>query len=117
MKSSVAAKPPPLTRDATPTGAFVDCVRGFNRFYTRQLGLLDRGLLGSEFTLTEARVLYELAHHEGCTATQIADELAIDLGYLSRVMAKFERRRYLKRTRSPTDARQSRIHLTEKGRS
>ena len=95
----------------------VDHVRVFNRFYTRQLGLLDRGLLGSEFTLTEARVLYELAHHEGCTATQIADELAMDLGYLSRLMAKFERRRYLKRTRSPTDARQSRIHLTEKGRS
>ena len=118
MKSSVAlGQAPPFTRDKTPTTAFVDDVRGFNRFYTRQLGLLDRGLLGSEFTLTEARVLYELAHHEGCTATQIADELAMDLGYLSRLMAKFERRRYLKRTRSPTDARQSRIHLTDKGRS
>jgi len=110
MKSSVAlGQAPPFTRDKTPTTAFVDDVRGFNRFYTRQLGLLDRGLLGSEFTLTEARVLYELAHHEGCTATQIADELAMDLGYLSRLMAKFERMRYLKR--------QSRISLTEKGRS
>lgn len=118
MNSSVApAQAPPFTRKKTPTVAFVDRVRVFNRFYTRQLGLLDRGLLGSEFTLTEARVLYELAHHDGCTATQIADELAMDLGYLSRLMAKFERRRYLKRTRSATDARQSRIHLTGKGRS
>ena len=100
-----------------PRVEFVDQVRGFNRFYTRHLGLLDRGLLGSEFTLTEARILYELAHHDGSTATQIAEELAMDLGYFSRLMAKFERRRYLKRTRSSTDGRQSRIHLTEKGHS
>jgi DNA-binding MarR family transcriptional regulator/GNAT superfamily N-acetyltransferase len=118
MRSSVALSPAsPFKRDKTPTIEFVDDVRGFNRFYTRQLGLLDRGLLGSEFTLTEARVLYELAHHDDRTATQIADELAMDLGYLSRLMAKFERRRYLTRTRSPTDARQNRIQLTEKGRS
>jgi len=118
MKSSAArSQAPPPTVERTPAVEFVDDVRGFNRFYTRQLGLLDRGLLGSKFTLTEARVLYELAHQDGSTATQIADELAMDLGYLSRLMAKFERMRYLKRTRSQTDARQSRIHLTDKGRS
>jgi DNA-binding MarR family transcriptional regulator/GNAT superfamily N-acetyltransferase len=94
----------------------IDIIRGFNRFYTRQLGLLDHGLLGSEFTLTEARVLYELAHRDESTATQIADELGLDLGYLSRLLTKFERRRYLRRTRSPLDGRQSRLQLTAKGR-
>jgi DNA-binding MarR family transcriptional regulator/N-acetylglutamate synthase-like GNAT family acetyltransferase len=101
---------------AHSAGKAVDLIRGFNRLYTRQLGLLDRGLLGSEFTLTEARVLYELTNHE-TTATAIARELAIDLGYLSRLLKKFERRRYVKRTRSPVDARQSRLQLTEKGRT
>jgi DNA-binding MarR family transcriptional regulator/N-acetylglutamate synthase-like GNAT family acetyltransferase len=100
-----------------PASEAIDIVRDFNRFYTRQLGLLDRGLLGSEFTLTEARVLYELANRDDITATEIARELGIDLGYLSRLLAKFERRRYIKRTRSPVDARQSSLHLTSKGRA
>ena len=95
----------------------IDVIRSFNRRYTRQLGLLDRGLLGSEFTLTEARVLYELANCEDSTATQIAAELGLDLGYMSRLMAKFARRRYIKRKRSPVDARQSRLQLTERGRA
>jgi DNA-binding MarR family transcriptional regulator/GNAT superfamily N-acetyltransferase len=95
--------------------AAIDLVRGFNRFYTRQLGLLDEGLLGSEFTLTESRVLYELANRHALTATEIARELGIDLGYLSRVLKRFERKRYIKRTRSPADARQSRLELTRKG--
>jgi DNA-binding MarR family transcriptional regulator/GNAT superfamily N-acetyltransferase len=95
----------------------IDTIRGFNRLYTRQLGLLDQGLLGSEFTLTEARVLYELANHRETTATEIARELGIDLGYLSRLIQKFDRRRFIKRTRSPVDARQSRLRLTEKGRT
>jgi DNA-binding MarR family transcriptional regulator/N-acetylglutamate synthase-like GNAT family acetyltransferase len=95
----------------------IDAIRGFNRLYTRQLGLLDQGLLGSEFTLTEARVLYELANHRETTATEIARELGIDLGYLSRLIQKFDRRRFIRRTRSPVDARQSRLRLTEKGRT
>ncbi len=97
-------------------GEAIDRIRGFNRLYTRQLGLLDQGLLGSEFTLTEARVLYELANHGETTATEIARELGIDLGYLSRLIKKFNRRRFIKRTRSRTDARQSRLQLTGKGR-
>ena len=102
---------------AQPAGKAIDLIRGFNRLYTRQLGLLDHGLLGSEFTLTEARVLYELANHDETTATAIASELGVDLGYLSRLIKKFERRRYVKRTRSRVDARQSRLQLTEKGRA
>lgn len=102
---------------AHPAAEAIDIVRGFNRFYTRQLGLLDRGLLGSEFTLTEARVLYELANRDDITATEIARELGLDLGYLSRVLGKFGRRDYVKRTRSPVDARQSSLQLTQKGRA
>jgi DNA-binding MarR family transcriptional regulator/GNAT superfamily N-acetyltransferase len=103
--------------DARSAGEAVDIIRSFNRRYTRQLGLLDRGLLGSEFTLTEARVLYELANGDDSTATEIARELGIDLGYLSRLMKKFGRRRYIKRERSPVDARQTRLQLTERGRA
>jgi DNA-binding MarR family transcriptional regulator/N-acetylglutamate synthase-like GNAT family acetyltransferase len=95
----------------------IETVRRFNRLYTRQLGLLDQGLLGSEFTLTESRILYELAKRGESTATEIARELGIDLGYLSRLLGKFERRREIKRTRSSIDARQSRLQLTKKGRS
>jgi DNA-binding MarR family transcriptional regulator/GNAT superfamily N-acetyltransferase len=95
----------------------IDVIRGFNRLYTRQLGLLDQGLLGSEFTLTEARVLYELANRAETTATEIARELGIDLGYLSRLIKKFERRRYVKRRRSRIDARENRLQLTDKGRA
>src|SRR5271165_5439303 len=109
---SVTASP-----NAGPAGEAIDIIRSFNRRYTRQLGLLDSGLLGSEFTLTEARVLYELANCGECTATQIAGELGLDLGYMSRLLKKFGRRRYLKRTRSPVDARQSRLQLTERGRA
>src|ERR1700730_15480365 len=103
--------------NARPAAEPIDIIRSFNRRYTRQLGLLDNGLLGSEFTLTEARVLYELANCEDSTATQIAGELGLDLGYMSRLMKKFGRRRYIKRKRSPVDARQSRLQLTERGRA
>ena len=106
--------PPPNPR---PAGEAIDIIRSFNRRYTRQLGLLDTGLLGSEFTLTEARVLYELANCGDSTATQIAGELGLDLGYMSRLIKKFARRRYIKRRRSPVDARQSRLQLTERGRA
>jgi DNA-binding MarR family transcriptional regulator/N-acetylglutamate synthase-like GNAT family acetyltransferase len=102
---------------AAESAEAIDRIRGFNRLYTRQLGLLDQGLLGSEFTLTEARVLYELAKHGETTATEIAHELGIDLGYMSRLIKKFDRRRFIKRARSPVDARKSRLRLTKKGRT
>jgi DNA-binding MarR family transcriptional regulator/GNAT superfamily N-acetyltransferase len=97
-------------RDAT------DAVRDFNRFYTRQIGLLDQGLLGSPFTLTEARVLYELAHRESPTATEIARALSLDPGYLSRLLQKLERRGHLDRGRDAEDARQRPLRLTRAGR-
>jgi DNA-binding MarR family transcriptional regulator/N-acetylglutamate synthase-like GNAT family acetyltransferase len=90
-------------------------IRQFNRFYTRHLGLLDRQLLDSPFTLTEARVLYELARRESTTASAMAADLGLDLGYLSRILKMFERRRYIKRERSSTDTRQYHIRLTRLG--
>jgi DNA-binding MarR family transcriptional regulator/GNAT superfamily N-acetyltransferase len=91
-------------------------VRRFNRFYTHRLGLLDRHLLDSPFTLTEVRVLYELAQCKRTTASAVAADLALDLGYLSRILKAFERRRYIKRERSIADSRQFHISLTRLGR-
>ena len=102
---------------APTTSAAIAAVRGFNRFYTRELGLLERGLLGSNFTLTEARVLYELAHRKASLASQIGKDLGLDLGYLSRMLKKFERRHLIERTRSSSDGRQRRLRLTRQGRA
>lgn len=109
--------PPAQVDDPGYGRSAVDAVRGFNRFYTRQLGLLDHGLLGSEFTLTESRILYELAHRGECTASDIALELGIDAGYLSRVLKKFSRRGFLTRKRSRADARRTRLELSRAGRA
>jgi DNA-binding MarR family transcriptional regulator/GNAT superfamily N-acetyltransferase len=92
-------------------------VRSFNRFYTRQIGLLDEGLLKSEFTLTEARILYELAHRDGLTATDLRRELDLDAGYLSRILKAFEIKGLLTRSPSDRDARQSVLALTPDGRA
>lgn len=91
-------------------------IRDFNRFYTRQIGLLDQGFLGSAFTLTEVRVLYELAHRDSPTATEIARELSLDAGYLSRLLKKLERQGHLARGRDAADARQRPLRLTTPGR-
>lgn len=96
-------------------GTDVEFVRSFNRFYTRQLGLLEQGMLGSELNLTELRVLYELCHGGGSTATSIARDLGLDAGYLSRLLKRFERRRYIKRARSAADGRERTLTLTELG--
>jgi DNA-binding MarR family transcriptional regulator/N-acetylglutamate synthase-like GNAT family acetyltransferase len=95
----------------------VAAMRRFNRFYTLKIGVLKEGLLASRFTLTEARVLYELAHREAPTATELARDLGLDPGYLSRILAGFEKKRLLKRTPSPSDGRRFHLHLTEKGRA
>jgi DNA-binding MarR family transcriptional regulator/predicted GNAT family acetyltransferase len=104
------------TRHHADESAQVALVRRFNRFYTRQIGLLDEGLLKSEFTLTEVRILYELAHHEGLRAVDITRSLDIDTGYLSRILKKFEARKLVARTPSETDARETILALTEEGR-
>jgi DNA-binding MarR family transcriptional regulator/GNAT superfamily N-acetyltransferase len=101
-----------------PTGAdnATAAIRDFNRFYTRQIGLLDQSFLGSPFTLTEVRVLYELAHRDSPTATEIARELSLDAGYLSRLLKKLERQGHLVRGRDAEDARQRPVRLTKSGR-
>lgn len=91
-------------------------VRRFNRFYTRQIGLLEEGLLKSEFSLTELRVLYELAHQEGLRAVDITRQLGLDTGYLSRILKKFEAADLVERFQSETDARESNLKLTDNGR-
>jgi DNA-binding MarR family transcriptional regulator len=92
-------------------------VRRFSRFYTRQLGPLDEGLLNSAFSLTEARVLYELATRPTLTATELCRDLGIDPGYLGRVLKEFERRGFVTRAPSPGDGRLALLQLTNSGRA
>jgi DNA-binding MarR family transcriptional regulator/GNAT superfamily N-acetyltransferase len=92
-----------------------ELVRAFNRFYTRQIHLLQEGILDSPLSLTEARVLFELAHRENPTATEIGAELGLDPGYLSRILDAFVRRGYVKK-HSGKDRRQRYLALTPKGR-
>ncbi|HEX4470085.1 MAG TPA: helix-turn-helix domain-containing GNAT family N-acetyltransferase, partial [Gemmatimonadaceae bacterium] len=96
--------------------AHVARVRRFNRFYTRQIGALNRGFLDSEFSLTEVRVLYELRHRDQTTASVLVEELALDAAYLSRMLREFVRRGLVSRMRSRADRRQSILRLTAKGR-
>ena len=95
----------------------VDAVRRFNRFYTRQMGLLKPAYLDSQLSLTQVRVLYELAHRDGLTAKELVAELDLDPGYLSRVLAAYARRGWIRRAPSAEDARQQRLSMTPKGRA
>jgi len=94
----------------------IAAVRRFNRFYTRQLGLLRKTYLDSPYSLGEMRVLYEIAHGKDPTASDIARALDLDAGYLSRVLRNFEKRGLVIRTASERDARQSHLALTARGR-
>src|SRR5436190_4400129 len=91
-------------------------VRRFNRFYTGQIGVVSEHLLKSDYSLAEARVLYELSHRDQPTASEIADGLRLDRGYLSRILQRFQKDGLLARTKSGDDARARFLALTPKGR-
>ena len=94
----------------------VAAVRRFNRFYTKQIGVLRKTYLDSPYSLGEMRVLYELAQRDELTASDIARALDLDAGYLSRLLRNFEKRRLISRRTSKKDARQSHLTLTAQGR-
>src|SRR3979490_2910411 len=93
----------------------IAAVRAFNRFYTRKLGVLDQQLLKSPYSLSEARVLYELAHREDLSAKEIGSELGLDAGYLSRIVQNFDEGGLITREPLPSDRRQYRLPLPPHG--
>jgi DNA-binding MarR family transcriptional regulator/GNAT superfamily N-acetyltransferase len=94
----------------------IQAVRAFNRFYTRQIGVLREGLLKSPFSLAEVRVLYEIAHRQKPSATELCEELGLDPGYLSRILRGLEKRGLVTKSPSQEDGRQSLLGLTSRGR-
>jgi DNA-binding MarR family transcriptional regulator/N-acetylglutamate synthase-like GNAT family acetyltransferase len=97
--------------------AHAEPIRSFNRFYTKQIGLLREGLLKTPFSLTQARVLYELGRNPGIRSTSLVEELGLDPGYLSRLLKSFEGQGLIKRSGSTDDRRVNRLSLTAKGRA
>jgi DNA-binding MarR family transcriptional regulator/GNAT superfamily N-acetyltransferase len=95
--------------------ARVTAVRHFNRFFTRQIGVLREGLLHTPYSLTESRVLFEVAQREQVTAAELGRDLGLDAGYLSRVIAGLEQRGLVERLRSDADGRQRLLRLTDAG--
>jgi DNA-binding MarR family transcriptional regulator/GNAT superfamily N-acetyltransferase len=107
-----------MDADARISKAALDriaAVRRFNRFYTRQIGVLRKGYLDSPYSLGEMRVLYELWRGHGPTASDVARALDLDAGYLSRVLRNFEKKGLISRKTSSKDARQSHLTLTARG--
>ena len=94
----------------------IAAVRQFNRFYTRQIGVLRDRPYESPVSLTEVRVLYELAHRESPTASELSNDLGLDAGYLSRILTSFDKRGWLDRKPSAADGRQSLLSLTAQGK-
>jgi DNA-binding MarR family transcriptional regulator/GNAT superfamily N-acetyltransferase len=107
-----------MSPDETPRSpeAQIAAVRAFNRFYTRKLGVLDQHLMKSPYSLSEARVLYELAHRDELSAKEIGIELGFDAGYLSRMVQSFDESGLITRTPLASDRRQYQLALTAKGR-
>jgi DNA-binding MarR family transcriptional regulator/GNAT superfamily N-acetyltransferase len=103
--------------DAANGSDRIEAVRRFNRFYTRRIGVLQDGLLGSELSLTEGRVLYELAHVEPMTASRLGEAVGVDAGYLSRILRGFGARGLIARQQSESDGRQVILSLSEAGRA
>lgn len=95
----------------------VAAIRGFSRFYTRKLGIIEPKLLHSSFTLQEARILYEIAHRPACTATYLTRDLGLDPGFLSRTLQALQRRQIVTRKPSKDDGRVNELALTAKGRA
>lgn len=95
--------------------SLIPIIRKFNRFYTKVLGLLDKHLLDSNFSLSEARVLYEIGNTEHCTARVLIDLLRIDAGYLSRILKRFEKQGLTYRVQSEMDGRSSFLYLSSLG--
>jgi DNA-binding MarR family transcriptional regulator/GNAT superfamily N-acetyltransferase len=93
----------------------VAVIRRFNRFYTKQIGLLTQGLLNTQFPLTQARILYELAHRDRSTASDIISEFNIDPGYLSRILSNFEQEGLVRKIPSKSDSRLRLLKLTSRG--
>jgi DNA-binding MarR family transcriptional regulator/GNAT superfamily N-acetyltransferase len=109
------------TRSTSPSrtaaAGRIAAVRRFNRFYTRLVGALDEGHLRSPFSLAEVRLLFELSRRDDPTASELAAELGLDPGYLSRLLRRLQRRRLVSRSRSPHDGRASHLGLTATGRT
>lgn len=95
--------------------SIISQVRAFNRYYTRLIGVLDRGYLETQYTLTEARILFEIGTGK-TNAAKIIEEMRIDKSYLSRVLKKFEKNKLIVKSKSGKDARASQIGLTDKGK-
>src|ERR1700719_459356 len=93
----------------------ISAVRRFNRFFTRQIGVLREGLLHSPYTLTEARILFELGNGDHVTASYLCRELGLDPGYLSRILARLEQQELLEKVRPDNDGRQRLLRLTTEG--
>src|SRR3981189_2494822 len=95
----------------------IAAVRGFSRFYTRKLGIIEPKLLDSPWTLQEARIIYEIAERQNCTATDLVRALGLDAGFLSRPLQALQRRQIVTRKPSKTDRRVTELALTAKGRA
>ena len=109
MKSNIASSPALESQIAA--------IRGFSRFYTRKLGIIAPKLLASPWTLQEARIIYEIAQHDSCTATDLVQTLGLDAGFLSRALQALQRRQIVTRKPSKADRRANELALTAKGRA